>query len=67
MDNTEVEINQVEVAEINLEDTGSYQYSEGFEDGYSRALTDFLDDECLNPIVVQAREWYDKKENNAHR
>jgi hypothetical protein len=68
MANNETKDNQVEVAEeIDTEDMDSYQYASGFEDGYSQAIHDFLNDECFIPIIVQAREWYDKKGNNAHR
>lgn len=43
------------------------EYSKGFETGYAQALMDLFDDECMNPIVVQAREWMDKKAHLADR
>jgi len=38
-----------------------------FEEGYIAALEDLLNDECQNPMVVQARELLDKKEHLANR
>ena len=37
-----------------------------YSEGYAQALIDILDDECTNPMVVQAREWMDKKEHRAN-
>jgi hypothetical protein len=45
--------------------TGDYQ--QGFSDGYTAALEDFLNDEANSPLVVQALEWYEKKVRNADR
>lgn len=42
------------------------EYSEGYETGYLLALEDFLNDECMIPVVVQAREMYEKKARLAH-
>jgi hypothetical protein len=38
-----------------------------YAEGYAQALMDILDDECTDPMVVEAREWMDKKERRAHR
>jgi hypothetical protein len=38
-----------------------------YAEGYAQALADMLDDECLDPMVVEAREWMGKKERRAHR
>jgi hypothetical protein len=42
------------------------EYDKAFLDGYTAALEDFLDDEATSPLVVKAREWYDKKARNVN-
>jgi hypothetical protein len=39
-------------------------YDDGFHDGYRKALENYLDDECTDPIVIEARECQSKKERN---
>jgi hypothetical protein len=53
--------------ELALETIHPGVYDDGFKDGYTQALEDFLNDEANSPLVVQAREWYDKKAHNADR
>jgi hypothetical protein len=42
------------------------EYDKAFLDGYNSALDDFLNDEANSPLVVQAREWYEKKARRAN-
>lgn len=39
-------------------------YDDGFKDGYLEALVDYLNDECTNAMIVEAREWQLKRERN---
>lgn len=39
----------------------------GWNTGYLAALEDLLNDECLFPIIVEAREQLSKKERLANR
>lgn len=41
-------------------------YAEGFASGYAQALRDLLNDECMTPDVVEAREWMSKKERRVN-
>jgi hypothetical protein len=43
------------------------EYNRGFSEGYLAALADYINDECTDAIIVEAREWADKKERRAHR
>lgn len=40
--------------------------NEDYQQGYTQALSDLLDDECMTPAVVEAREWMDKKDRHAN-
>lgn len=37
-------------------------YEKGYAEGYLAALADYLNDECTDAIVVEARQWAEKKE-----
>jgi hypothetical protein len=49
------------------ETTITEEYNKGFSEGYLAALSDYLNDECTDAVIAEAREWADKKEARAHR